>query len=194
MKTSDARKDALLRHLWRPGRFKALLARFSGPARAVPVYVTEAPEIGLRSKADVLARIERLQDDQSVAPISGEEIALIDRLLGVKGDAQNALSTLAEIARDMPSILPQVAAVDARFDAIAARGVPVDALGFEASFGRTALEYYDGFVFGFFFPGQTTLPPVATGGRFDALVRALGGDMPAVGGVIRPGLIADAPS
>ena len=34
------------------------------------------------------------------------------------------------------------------------------------------------------------LPPVATGGRYDALTRALGGGdaIPAVGGVVRPSL------
>jgi len=37
------------------------------------------------------------------------------------------------------------------------------------------------------------LPPVATGGRYDALTRVLGQgrEIPAVGGVIRPGLLLD---
>ena len=39
--------------------------------------------------------------------------------------------------------------------------------------------------------GRPDLPPVATGGRYDALTRVLGqGDgIPAVGGVIRPELV-----
>ena len=50
------------------------------------------------------------------------------------------------------------------------------------------MEYYDGFVFGFYAEGRPDLPPVATGGRYDALTRRLGDgvEIPAVGGVIRP--------
>ena len=63
----------------------------------------------------------------------------------------------------------------------------------EASFGRTTLEYYDGFVFGFYAEGRPDLPPVATGGRYDALTRQLGNgaEIPAVGGVIRPDLMLE---
>jgi len=53
------------------------------------------------------------------------------------------------------------------------------------------MEYYDGFVFGFYAGARPDLPPVATGGRYDALTRQLGQgrEIPAVGGVIRPGLV-----
>ena len=54
------------------------------------------------------------------------------------------------------------------------------------------MEYYDGFVFSFL--GPADWPPVATGGRYDALTAQLGGgrSIPAVGGVVRPGLVARA--
>ena len=47
-----------------------------------------------------------------------------------------------------------------------------------------------GFLFGFEAVDRKGMPPVATGGRYDALTRAIGGGsgVPAVGGVIRPGL------
>ncbi|MEK9758124.1 MAG: ATP phosphoribosyltransferase regulatory subunit, partial [Paracoccaceae bacterium] len=62
---------------------------------------------------------------------------------------------------------------------------------FEASYGRTSMEYYDGFVFGFYSAAGLAGSPVATGGRYDALTRHLGNgvDLPAVGGVIRPDLL-----
>ena len=76
---------------------------------------------------------------------------------------------------------------------MAAAGIDTDALSFEASYGRTTLEYYDGFVFGFAMPGRPHLPAVATGGRYDTLTSVLGrrDPVPAVGGVLRPGLLAD---
>ena len=75
----------------------------------------------------------------------------------------------------------------------AARGVDVERLDFEASYGRTSMEYYDGFVFGFYAADRPDLPPIATGGRYDALTRRLGrgAEIPAVGGVLRPGLMLE---
>jgi ATP phosphoribosyltransferase regulatory subunit len=92
----------------------------------------------------------------------------------------------------MPAIAPAVAALRARLGALADRGVDPASLGFEASHGRTTMEYYDGFVFTLSVPGAD-LPPVASGGRYDALTARLGQgrSIPAVGAVIRPGLVAD---
>jgi ATP phosphoribosyltransferase regulatory subunit len=74
-----------------------------------------------------------------------------------------------------------------------ARGIDTDALFFEASHGRSSMEYYDGFVFAFRAASRPDLPSIASGGRYDALTRRLGqGDeIPAVGGVMRPGLMLE---
>ena len=76
---------------------------------------------------------------------------------------------------------------------MAARGVEVDTLGFEAGYGRTSMEYYDGFVFGFYAVQHPDLPAVSSGGRYDALTRRLGdgAEIPAVGAVLRPGIIVE---
>ncbi len=92
----------------------------------------------------------------------------------------------------MPAIAPATDRMEARLNALAAKGIDVGNLDFEASHGRTTLEYYDGFVFAFH-AADPDLPPVASGGRYDALTTVLGAgrSIPAVGGVIRPGLVAD---
>ena len=115
---------------------------------------------------------------------------MVDELLAVSAKAPKAISQLVDIAKEIPSIQPALNNLSRRFDALSALGVGVDDLDFEASYGRTSLEYYDGFVFGFYADDRPDLPPVATGGRYDALTRAIGGESgaPAVGGVIRPGL------
>ena len=201
LRTTAARKDALLRHLWRPRRFRALLDRYGGrvpvpPARAALLaaadpFADAGPEIGLRTRADVGARIAALRADAAAAPISAEEIGLIDALLAVRGPSPDALSALRDLAVDLPAIGPAVGRLDARLGAMTALGVDVWRLDFEAAFGRTTLEYYDGFVFGLQAEGRPDLPPVATGGRYDALTRVLGRgrEVPAVGGVIRPELV-----
>ncbi|MBP9184250.1 MAG: ATP phosphoribosyltransferase regulatory subunit [Fuscovulum sp.] len=206
LSTTDRRKAALLRHVWRPQRFKALLDRFAGrapvpAARAAllqrlaadaPAALVAAagPLVGLRSAEDIAARAEALLQDAKAPPIAAPEAALLYDLLSLEAPAGAALAHLRGIAPMLPAILPAVESFAARLAALAARGIDVAALPFEASHGRTTLEYYDGFVFSFH--GPAGLPPVASGGRYDALTAVLGAgrSIPAVGGIIRPGLVA----
>ena len=57
------------------------------------------------------------------------------------------------------------------------------------------MEYYDGMTFSFSAPDRPDWPPVASGGRYDALAAVLGQAqgraIPAVGGIIRPGLVLE---
>lgn len=201
LKTTEPRKAALLRHIWRPRRFRALLDRFSGrtpmSARREQLLggdvACAAPLVGKRTQAEINRRIETLRDDARAAPLSAAEVDLLDALLGVRETLPFALEQLRDIAVDLPAISSAVEGISTRADALAARGVDVQHLPFEASFGRTSMEYYDGFVFGFFSTSRADLPAIATGGRYDALTRRLGQgiEIPAVGGVLRPGLMLE---
>lgn len=201
LRTSDVRRAALLRHLWRPRRFREMLDRFAGrtpvAASRVTLLAADDPfadagaEAGLRSRAEVQHRIDVLRADAAEPPISEEELALIDALLRLRETAPHVLSALRDIAIDMPAIGPAVQQMATRLDALEKRGIDVDTLEFEGSYGRTSLEYYDGFVFGFYATARPDLPPIATGGRYDALTAVLGQGraVPAVGAVIRPDLV-----
>ena len=205
--TSVPRRAALLRHLWRPRRFRALLDRFGGRlpvpkarARMLERFSQASPQalieaaggfVGKRTGTEIADRIAALQQDAALAPISAGEVAVLEHILAVREKSPGALERLRMIAVDMPAIAGAVARMEARLEAMAARGVDVGGLDFEASYGRTTLEYYDGFVFGLYVDGRPDLPPVASGGRYDALTRVLGQgrSIPAVGGVIRPALV-----
>ncbi|MEM6311353.1 MAG: ATP phosphoribosyltransferase regulatory subunit [Pseudomonadota bacterium] len=201
--TTDRRKAALMRHLWRPRRFRQLLDRFSGKtavpsARAALLGQSDPIQSvgdvqGKRTHAEIAARVSALTEDAAAAPMSETDISLIEALLAIRETVPFALQQLNDLAVDMPSISPAVAGLERRAEAMSARGVAIDALDFEASYGRTSLEYYDGFVFGFYSETRPDLPPVASGGRYDALTRRLGdgGEIPAVGGVLRPGLMLE---
>lgn len=201
--TTEARRAALMRHIWRPGRFRALLERFSGRA---PVPATRrallaqddptadaGPEIGARTMSEVAARIAALREDVAAAPLSQTEMGALEALLSVRETVPYALERLRDIAVDLPSIAGAVRRFEARAEALAARNVAVETLEFEASYGRSLMEYYDGFVFGFYASNRADLPPIATGGRYDALTRRLGKgvEIPAVGAVVRPGLMLE---
>ncbi|MFV2035888.1 MAG: ATP phosphoribosyltransferase regulatory subunit, partial [Halocynthiibacter sp.] len=156
--------------------------------------------IGLRHVDEIAERLEALKADAAEPAIGVGEIEVLDTILGLNETALSALECLRDIALAMPQIGAAVTTTERRLDALDARGIDVGALQFEASHGRTSLEYYDGFVFGFADPSRPELPPVATGGRYDALTRVLGQgkgkgndsnySIPAVGGVIRPELVA----
>lgn len=200
LQTSQRRKDALRRHIWRPRRFRALFDRFAGrtpvpPSRQALLQDTaasDAPLIGKRSAREVATRIADLRADAAQPPLTDGEATAFDRLFAVRGDLPGAASQLRDVARDLPAITAAVDALEARSAALAARGIDVHALEFEVSYGRTSMEYYDGFVFGLYAAAHPDLPPVVTGGRYNALTRQLGNGnaTPAVGGVIRPDLVA----
>ena len=205
--TSDRRKQALLRHIWRPRRFRALLDRFSGRAplpdarthlldrlaKGTPAdLIAQAGTFtGLRSESEIAARAEALIDDAQTPLLAAPEAALLYDLLSLQAPSRAALQHLRGIAPMLPAITPAVDRFAARLDALSAHGIDTQTLPFEASHGRTSLEYYDGFVFSFH-ADDPALPPVASGGRYDALTAVLGQgrSIPAVGGVIRAGLMA----
>lgn len=201
LETTDRRKQALMRHIWRPRRFRALLDRFSGrtpvpPTRAALLageVQTDVPLVGLRSAAEIDARIAALREDAATPAISANQIDLIEALLDVRETMPHALSQLHDLAVDMPQITDAVARIVARERTLRAREINTDDLMFEASYGRASMEYYDGFVFGFRATARAELPTVASGGRYDALTRRLGQSdaIPAVGGVMRPGLMLE---
>jgi ATP phosphoribosyltransferase regulatory subunit len=202
LSTTPHPQGALRRHVWRPRRFRALLDRYAGrdaPSpraarrcwRARPLR-GRGPEIGLRTRAEVEARLAALREEATAPPAARRGGQLIDALLSLAAPAPEALDTLRGLERDAPGLGPALYRLERRVEALERRGVAVAEIAFEGSFGRTTLEYYDGFVFGLFAASRPDLPPVATGGRYDALTRVLGRGraVPAVGGVIRPEIVA----
>ncbi len=209
LSTTEKRKAALMRHIWRPRRFRALLDQFTGKAApssartaflavaqkegAVALVDRAGPEIGLRSRGEVIHRTDALLNDAAEPLIGRMEAEVLETILALRETLPNAFAHLSDLAVDLTGLNSALERMERRMDALNDAGIDLDGLPFEASFGRTHMEYYDGFVFGFMAESRPDLPPVATGGRYDALTRVLGGgqEIPAVGGVIRPELVQE---
>ena len=201
LNTTQMRKAALMRHIWRPRRFRSLLDVYAGrsplPENRLKLLSSEGPltgsatVLGKRSEAEVEARIELLRQDAATPPIAENELLALEALMAVRETVPFAIEQMRDIAVDLPAINPALDRLDGRIAALKARGIDIDSLDFEASYGRTSMEYYDGFVFGFYAEVRPDLPPIASGGRYDALTRQLGqgAEIPAVGGVLRPDLM-----
>lgn len=182
--TPERRKKALLRHIWRPKRFNALLDRFSRPAPPPPEPPgADIVHVGLRSREDIAARIDLLMEEARTPPIRDADLSRLRALESIEDTAPEAVAKLIALGENASA--DRLAAT---LDAIAGLGADPAKLRFQASFGLTSLEYYSGFVFGFTAPGYA---PVATGGRYDLLTAALtnGTNTPAVGGVVRPEIV-----
>ena len=110
LQTSDLRRKALIRHLWRPAQFNALLARFAGETDTPPgrdalrkeglghIVENAGPEIGLRSVRDVCARVERLVADRDEAAIPSAQVTALRKLQSVDirlSEASNALNPIS---------------------------------------------------------------------------------------------------
>ncbi len=207
LSTTPRRKAALLRHVWRPRRFHALLDRFAGrapvpAARAALLakLATDTPDaliaaagqfVGLRDAEDIAARARALIDDAEAASIGAIETEALDALLAIDAPVPQAMDQLATLQPRLPWIADALMRFERRVDALAARGIATSTLPFATTHMQSTLEYYDGFVFSFH-ARDAALPAVASGGRYDALTSVLGQgrSIPAVGGVIRPGLVA----
>ena len=201
-----ARRSALRRHFWRPARFQALVARACRPpapsnARKVLAAAAQGPTpgdsvtqlmkaagepVGARGADEVIARARRLAAEAAEPPMPEADARLIAEVLAVKGPAPEAAGRLRRIA-GATGIGQAIDRFEARLAALEAEGVDPGALAFDAAFGRN-LEYYDGFVFEMRAPGGAVHPPLAGGGRYDAMTVRLGAGarVPAVGGIIRP--------
>lgn len=202
-----ARRAALKRHVWRPSRFQDLIIRACAPPEpsslrsevvalasdpdALLVKATSAAggeELGQRTLAEISARAADLASALHEPQMSQEDADLIARVLSVSGPAEAAAEQVDQATRaagvDISSALEQMTA---RHAAITAQDIPSDALWFSAAFGRT-LEYYDGFVFELRATVGREHPPLAGGGRYDAMTTRLGATtpIPAVGAMIRP--------
>lgn len=201
---TQARKTVLKRHIWRPQKFKSLIDAFSrksapGDDRAERFRRLEAPAverlienagpmIGVRSKKEILERIEAIVDEASAAPLDPGEVEALGQILRVRGCAWSALDQLRKIQQNLPGIEASLDVLEERLQVLASLGLDLSRISFEASYGRTTLEYYDGFVFGFVPEANTDVPPVVSGGRYDYLTQQISGvpAIPAVGGVVRP--------
>ena len=199
----------LKRHFWRAGYFEALLARLTHGAatdtqrllgslgglsaaesraaiEGLMDMVADAPQ-GARTREEIVERLMEQAADAAALRLDPKIAAVITSLLAVSGTAQSAIAEIraltksAGIALDAP-----LAAMEARLAALAPLGIDPSRVAFAARFGRN-MEYYTGFVFELWSRDAEGPVQVVGGGRYDALMEALGAarHIPAVGFSIR---------
>ncbi|HLH12502.1 MAG TPA: ATP phosphoribosyltransferase regulatory subunit [Methylovirgula sp.] len=140
--------------------------------------------VGGRTAAEIAERFLEQAALKSGSGFPAEQRAILEEFLAIESDPDQASARLRQLAADADLNLSlALDRFDARLGFMAARGLDVAEFRFATRFARN-LDYYTGFVF----EARDDLDdkPIIGGGRYDALLRALGAetDIPAVGAAI----------
>ncbi len=205
-------RQRLKHHFWAPEAFRAELKRLTtapgdimkGMPAALAAELdpadTEASEhaveryldsegievIGARTLSEITANLVARAADAAAPPLSPTAASLILRYLEVSCPAREAGQRIKDIVRaEGVDISDGLISWQRRLTLLAEQGIDLARADFSAEFGR-ALAYYTGFVFEAVTPALGRRTPVAGGGRYDALMKVVGGrsDVPAVGAAI----------
>jgi len=205
-------RQRLMHLFWHPPAFKAELNRLTlepGAASAtIPKALRDAIDpddpaaaeaavasylesngietIGARTVAEITDNLLGRVADARSEPLSAKMAQLIASYVAIVAPARSSARRIRELATLMGvNIETALGAYEWRLELMARSGVDVDRAEFSADFGR-ALEYYTGFVFEVITPELGRKSPVAGGGRYDHLLKAVGApkDVPAVGAAV----------
>ncbi len=202
-----------LRHqFWRPEAFRTELRRLTtnparltanlprsliealnpdDPARAESLVAEELDKggievFGVRSLTEITEGMLALAADANAKPLEPATAAMIEGYLEVKAYADQAPARLRALSeRPRGRFAAAIDAFERRGALLKEGGVDLSEVPFSGEFGRN-VAYYSGFVFEVLALSLGAASPVAGGGRYDGLLRAVGAprEVPAVGGAI----------
>ena len=205
-------KKALLRQLWRPKRFLQVLKYFSNSTsylndekrhiidllnsgklmKKLNIY---NPIIGLRTKKDIIDRVSELSNDIEYNQLKSSDVNLLENLLKISCSLNEASKNIKNLTYSHEYLKRSAILLENRLEYLAQLEIDVKKIDFEVSFGRTSMEYYDGFVFEMGPINKVSSIPFAQGGRYNELTRILS-DLEghekspcSVGAIIRPEIL-----
>ncbi len=205
-------KKALLRQLWRPKRFLQVLEYFSHNSNLVNNEKNKIIElfnsgklldklknfesiIGLRTKKDILERVSELSNDILNNQLKDIDLKLLRDLLKISCPLTQAHQKINNSTYSHEYLKKSALLLEKRLDCLSELDIDVKNIDFEVSFGRTSLEYYDGFVFEMMSKKPYNSIALAQGGRYNELTRILSQlegcqkSPNSVGGIIRPEIL-----
>lgn len=148
--------------------------------------------VGRRTADQIVGRLLRKLRRVDSPDKLAAALALVADLSMVSGAPDETLPTVEEILQVHGADSSMVDGLRALFDVLPERGVPLSNVVFDLSF-VPGIAYYTGIVFEISCDGEDGPVTVGGGGRYDGLVRALGGDdVPAMGFALRLDKMVDA--
>lgn len=146
----------------------------------------DLPRVGGRDAAEIVMRLRRRAEEARVPPLGRDQADLIARYLEIASPLTQALTRVRDLARG-PALDAKLADWEALPTALEAGGAPLDRAFFSAKIA-SPFSYYDDFLFDITSEALGPSRPVASGGRYDALLTQLGGSrgQRAAGCMVRP--------
>ena len=142
---------------------------------------SEKARLGQRTSEQIASRLLRKMRRAHDPAVFEAALELVDELARVEGPAGAALERLRTAAGGAAARCGAYDELARLVDALSERGVPEDAVSLDIGLAR-GIAYYSGAIFEMY-TGDLGGPSLGGGGRYDGLVRALGGerDVPALG-------------
>lgn len=152
-------------------------------ALAEKAEVSDEPKV--RKFIGTIDKVEKIGVENTLSEIAegfGDRAAtLVGDYLTVEGDALARLSSLATLLGNSEAVQEGVDNLNAVFKMLNMAGYDENKVIFDQTIAR-GLDYYTGAIYETSLKGAPELGSVCSGGRYDNLVKALGGpDLPAVG-------------
>lgn len=148
--------------------------------------------VGRRTTDQIVERLLRKLRRADSPDRLASALALVADLSKVSGAPDETLPTVERILRAHDADPSLADGLRALFDALPGRRVPLSNVTLDLSF-VPGIAYYTGIVFEISCDGEDGPVTVGGGGRYDGLVRALGGeDVPAMGFALRLDRVLDA--
>jgi len=186
---SAAMLDAALADLGSQSRAKevagpAALLVAGGDEAALMEHITEGmqaagiPLTAGRTPEEIARRLVEKAELASVR-LSPQAFDALRRFLAIRVPVEQATTTLEHFGGEAGlSLGKALVGFSARLEALRSEAVPLDAVTYDAAFGRP-LDYYTGLVFEIATPGADR--PLVGGGRYDRLLTMLGARQPIPG-------------
>ncbi len=142
--------------------------------------------LGVRSVPEITEGLLGIAADAKAAPLKQATAAMIDSYLEIKALTPDVPAYVIELAGNgRPGVMAALEAFERRSALLKESGVALAQVPFSGEFGRN-VAYYSGFVFEAMASALGPASPIAGGGRYDGLLKAVGAanNVPAVGGAI----------
>jgi ATP phosphoribosyltransferase regulatory subunit len=174
--------DAALKEKIRSGAIGAA-------TEAVQAYLNarEQEPFGTRSVADIAARLAEFARDAVEPPLTLKKASLVLEYLKINESPDTAVKRIKEMfgADASEEMRQAIARFERRLALFRQSRIDLEGSRFAADFGRD-FAYYTGFVFEISVPRAPAGKPIAGGGRYNKLLKAVGcpNETPAVGAAI----------
>lgn len=174
---------------WLPAKLQRLIiANPSNAEKTVAHYLDEQKidAVGTRSLAEVAGTLAGRLLEADAPPVRPQLANLLTAFTDISVPLARAAKTLGDLTRSASvDISPALDLFQSRVRLMEKAGLDLSRAQFSSTIGRS-FEYYTGFVFDLVLPSLGPDSPVAAGGRYDGLMKAIGAttSIPAVGAAI----------